>query len=154
MAVGTMMLHRFNGEEIYEIEEATISSHKVSNGIVAVTFLAKAGKVPLKTLPDTISLRAQPFAEVILHMSPGQLAALGNGQKFLLPKGYDEETSEYLTNFYYCEHEPMDDNEVVILERSGAQVSAQVSGSVVDVNFYDGSKPRTKVVVNAMFTLA
>jgi len=47
----------------------------------------------------------------------------------------------------------MDDNQVAILERDGPKVKARLTGMTIDVNFYDGSKPDTKVIVEAEFTL-
>ena len=153
MSVGTMTLQRFNGEEAYAIDSAKIEHCKTEGGGYSVTFRAEASKVPIRTLPDTESLNARPFAEITLHLAKPPALALTVGQTFSLPKGYNEATGEYHTNFYYCEHEPLDNNEVVVLEREGLRVKARLSGTTTDVNFYDGSKPETKVVVEADFTL-
>jgi hypothetical protein len=48
----------------------------------------------------------------------------------------------------------MDENEITIVERDGLRVRARITGTTTDVNYYDGSKPRTKVVVEADFTLS
>lgn len=153
MSVGTMTLHRFNGEEVFAVDSATIEHYKDEDGLYAVTLRAEACGPPLRSLPDTESLHAEPFAEVTLHLPKPPAAALMPGRMFSLPKGYDERTREYHTNFYYCEHEPMDDNEVVILKRDGLKIRARLTGTTMDVNFYDGSKPATKVAVEADFTL-
>jgi hypothetical protein len=152
MSVGTMTLQRFNGEEAYAVESATIEHYKdEEDGVYAVTFRAETGGAPIRTLPDTESLHAHPSAEVTLHLRKLPALALKPGQAFTLPKGYDD--GEYQTNFYYSEHEPMDNNEVTILQRDGLRVRARLTGTTTDVNFYDGSKPDTKVVVEADFTL-
>lgn len=149
-----MTLHRFNGDEIYHVESATIEHYKDEDGQFAVTFRADAGAVPIQTLPDTASLRSQPFAEVTLHIPKLPALAFWAGCTFTVPKGYDERSREPLTDFYYCEHETMDENEITIMERDGLRVRARITGMTTDVNFYDGSKPRTKVVVEADFTLS
>ena len=153
MSVGTLTLQRFNGEEAYAIESATIEHYRDERGAYAVTFRAETGGAPIHTLPDTESLHAQPFAEVTLHLSKPPALALKPGQTFTLLKGYDKGTGEYHTNFYYCEHEPMDNNEVAVLRRDGLNVRARLSATTMDVNFYDGSKPDTKIIVEADFTL-
>ena len=51
-----MTLHRFNGDEIYHVESATIEHYKDEDGQFAVTFRADAGAVPIQTLPDTYAL--------------------------------------------------------------------------------------------------
>lgn len=154
MSVGKMTLQRFNGEEIYSVESATIEHYKDEDGSYAVTFRAETGAPPIQTLPDTAELRRKPFAEVTLHLRKIPALALVAGRSFSLPKGRDERTQEYHTNFYYCERDTMEDNEIVILERDGLRVRTRVNGTVTDVNYYDGSKPRTKVIVEADFTLS
>jgi len=47
----------------------------------------------------------------------------------------------------------MDNNQVAILERDGLRVRARLTGTTKDVNFHDGSKSGTKIVVEAVFTL-
>ena len=148
-----MTLQRFNGEEAYAVQSATIEHSKDEDGLYAVTFRAETGGDPVRTLPDTESLHAQPFAEITLHLPKPPALVLTPGRTFSLPKGYDEGAGEYQTNFYYCEHEPMHNNEVAILERDGLRVRARLTGTTTDVNFYDGSKPDTKVLVEADFTL-
>ena len=154
MSVGKMTLHRFNGDEIYSVESATIEHYKDEDGSFSVTFRAEAGDTPIQTLPDTEPLRAQPFAEWTLTLPkiPGLLLRVGSS--FAIPKGYSDQTQDYVTNLYYCEHEPMDENEIAVLERDGLRVHARITGMATDVNHYDGSKPRTKVVVEADFTLS
>ena len=153
-AVGTMTLHRFNGDEIYSIESATIEHYKNEDGLFSVTFRAETSETPIQTLPDTEPLRAQPFAEWTLTMPkiPGLL--LRAGSTFTIPKGYSNQAQDYVTNLYYCEHEPMDENEIVVLERDRLRVRARITGVATDVNHYDGSKPPTKVKVEADFTLS
>src|SRR5689334_19277749 len=138
MSVGTMTLHRFNGEEAYAVQSATIEHYKDEDSLYSVTFRAETGGAPVRTLPDTESLRAQPFAEITLRLPKPPALALTPGKTFSLPEGYDEASGEYYTNFYYCEHEPMDNNEVTILQRDGLTVRARLTGMTKDVNFYDG----------------
>lgn len=154
MSVGKMTLHRFNGDEIYNIASATIKHYKNEDGSFSVTFHADAGAPPVQTLPDTESLCAKPFAEWTFTLPKIPALALQAGRSFTMLKGYDECTHDYYTNFYYCEHEPMDDNEMVILERDDLRLRVRLIGMTTDVNYYDGSKPRTKVLVEADFTLS
>jgi hypothetical protein len=153
MGVGTITLHRFNGDEVFNVEKAIIEHRKHVDGMFAVVFRADAGGTPIQTLPDTAPLHAKPFAEVTLHLPKIPALALTAGLTFTIPKGYDEHTQDYLSNFYYCEHEPMDEIEISILDRNGLGVRARISGTTIDVNYYDGSKPLTNVVVEACFSL-
>ena len=153
MSVGTMTLHRFNGDEIYSVQSATIKEHETESGMFAITFKAEASWPPIKMLHDTESLQAKPTAEITIQVAKPADLILKAGATFSLAKGYDETTREYFTNFYYREHEPMDENEIEVLERKELKIQISILGTVTDVNYHDGSKPRTKVTIAADFTL-
>ena len=153
MSVGKLTLRRFNGEEIYRVESATIEHFKDGDGAYSVTFRAETGDAPIQTLPDTESLQAQPSAEWTVTMPKTPAVLLRSGSRFAIPAGWSEQAQDFITNFYYCEHEPMDENEITVVERVGLRVRARITGFTTDVNHYDGSKPRAKVVVEADFTL-
>jgi hypothetical protein len=153
MSVGKMTLHRFNGDEIYSVESATIKQHQTENGLFAITFNAKTEWPPIKMLPDTESIGGKPRAEVTIRVAEPAALVLKAGAIFVLPKGYDETTREYHTKFYYGEHEPMDENEIEVLGREGLKVQIAMVGTVTEVNHHDGLKPRTRVVIVADFDL-
>jgi hypothetical protein len=153
MSVGTMTLYRFNGEEAFSIESATISYYTDEDGQFATVFRADAAQEPIQTLPDTEDLRVKPFAEVTLRLSKHPGIALLTGRSYSLPHGYDKASGEHLTNFYYCEHELMDDIVISVLRRHGCLAQLNITGTTIDVNHYDDSKPRTKIVIDAEFVL-
>jgi hypothetical protein len=153
MSVGKMTLHRFNGDEIYSVQSATIEQQRTESGLFAITFRAETAWPPIRMLRDTEALRAKPFAEVTIQVAKSAALVLKIGATFALSKGYDESTHEYHTNFYYCEHVPMDDNEIEVLERDGLKIQLTTVGTVPDVIHFDAEKPRTKVVIVADFTL-
>lgn len=152
MSVGKMTLHRFNGDEIYSVESATIEYYKNEDGLFTVTFRADAAAAPIQTLPDTVELRARPWGEWTLTLPKIPAIALRPGSKFTIPHGHTD-ADGFVTNLYYCEHEPMDENEIELIEKDGRRIRARITGMATDVNYYDGSKPRTKVVVEADFLL-
>src|SRR5690349_14709605 len=101
MAVGTMTLHRFNGDEIYNVAEATVDFYVAEDGSFATTFRADADSPPVQTLPDTEELHAQPFGELMLYLPKHPVVALLSGRSYSLARGYDDSSGEHLTNFYY-----------------------------------------------------
>ena len=152
MSVGTLTLHRFNGDEVFNVSDATIS-YFVADSYVTLQFEVHTEDKPVQTLPDTEELNALPngiWQLTVPAFDPDDLV----GKTFAIPQGYDEEAEEYLTNFYYVEHEPIDNNEIVIIGRNKDNFQVTLAGTVSDVNYYDGSKPPTKVVVQAYFTLS
>ena len=71
---------------------------------------------------------------------------------FEIPSGYDDDHQECITNFYYCEHEASEENRIQILSVSEHSVRARITGTTIDINFYDGSKPATQLEVETAFT--
>ena len=152
MPVGTLTLHRFNGDEIFHVSDATLS-YFVADTHVVLQFEVNTENEPVQTLPDTEELNGWPngtWQLTVPSFDPDDLV----GKTFSIPLGYDEEGEEYLTNFYYVEHETIDNNEIAVTGRDKDKLQVTVTGTVLDVNYYDGSKPTTKVIVQASFTLS
>ncbi len=148
-----MTLQRFNGDEVFSVAEATVDFYIEVDQTFATTFRAVAATPPMKTLPDTEELHAKPFAELMLYLSKHPGIALLTGRSCTLAEGYDQASGEHLTNFYYGEHELVDDVEIAVLKRDGERAHLRLTGTTVDVNHYDGSKPKTKILIDAEFTL-
>lgn len=56
-----------------------------------------------------------------------------------------------MTNFYYCEHENTESNMIEVLAADEERLLLRLTGETIDVNFYDGSKLRTKLSVETWF---
>jgi hypothetical protein len=153
MTVGTMTLQRFNGAEIFSVGSASVAYLTDEEDRYVITFRADADEIPIQTLPDTEVLHAHPFAEITLRLTKHPGAALLTGRSYFLPRGYDDASGEYLTNFYYFEHEVMDDIEINVVKRHMDHAQLCITGTTTDVNYYDGSKPATRVLIDAEFTL-
>lgn len=149
MSVGVLTLNRFNGQEQFAIFKATILLYN-DDGYDNLSFEIETDKKPIKTLPDTESLNARPNAEFTVRVTDFSWENLV-GRCFEIPQGYDEETEEYLTCLYYCEHEITDNNVIKVLERKADRFQVKIEATCTDVNYYDGSKPPTKVEIDAWF---
>ena len=151
MAINTLTLQRFNGDEAFAVSAATALVMPEGDQ-VALNLEIETDERPLKTLPDTQNLFAQPGAEVTIRLPKADLASLA-GRRFSVPRSWDEQVGDSVSRFYYCEHEGIDDNVIEFLERNGDQLRVRWTGTTIDVNYYDGSKLPTRVVVDAWFTL-
>ena len=149
MSVGVLTFNRFNGQEQFTISEAVILLYD-NDGFSTLSFEIETDEKPLKTLPDTESLRARPNAEFTVRVTDFSWENLV-GKCFEIPQGYDDETEEYLTCLYYCEHEATDNNVIKILGREADRFRVKIEATCIDVNYYDGSKPLTKVEIDAWF---
>jgi hypothetical protein len=149
VALGTFVLHRYCGDEVYALREAELFAYLVADGI-ALSFEAHTAAEPIQSLPDTASLRAQPHAEVTVvvpTLDPERLV----GARFSVPRGYDEQVEDSVATLYYCEHEDLDDNVVEILSRLEDGFRVRWTGSSTDVNYYDGSQPATLIEIDGFF---
>ncbi len=147
--VGRFILHRFCGDEEFIIRTANILAIREPDGI-SLWFEAETEGECVKSLEDTATLRAWPKAEVCVNLKtfdPDKIV----GQSFEVP-AWNAETDDRLGMIYYVEHEVLRDNTVQILGREGNVFWARWSGYTTDVNYYDGSKPDTRIEIEAKFT--
>jgi hypothetical protein len=100
---------------------------------------------------DTESLDAKPHWELTFRAENLNVNDLTANFRAEIPEGYDEDLGESLTNFYYCEHEPSDNNIIEVLATEESRLLIRVTGEITDVNYYDGSKPKNKIFVEAWF---
>lgn len=61
------------------------------------------------------------------------------------------EEHEVEANLYYWEHQPTLDNKLEILAVQGDRFLIQLTGITEDVNYYDGSKPKSTLQITAWF---
>lgn len=145
------ILDRFCGREIYPITEATWNLYRDEElGMMNLCINIQAAQGTLLH-EDTEDIGAEPWWEVnvVEHSLPANL--LIPGAQFLVPSGYNEKRGGHVTNFYYCGHDGSDQNTVEILAAEGDQLLIRVTGKTVDVSYYDGSKPPTKLTVQTWF---
>jgi hypothetical protein len=149
MQVGILSLNRFNGQEQFAISEAVMRVSE-NNDYFNLNFEIETDEKPLKTLSDTKDLYAHPNAEFNVRIKDFSRHSLV-GERFTISNGYDEETGEYLTRLYYCEHQETDDNVIEIIDQKENKFRVIITAKCVDVNYYDGSKPPTEIEIDAWF---
>lgn len=88
---------------------------------------------------DTTSLDAEPIWEVEFYSIDIPISDLQPG--FCMEQPNVEE--DIYGNLYYGEHQPTIDNHMEILEREGNRLKIRLTAITEDVNFYDGSKPKS-----------
>jgi hypothetical protein len=149
-AVGNLTLHRYNGDEIFEINKAVIQIVKNNGKSWLVIEISSDGTI-VKGLPDTVNLGAMPSAQIAIPVEESEIENLV-GKKFLLPNAYDEEIADYLSTIYYVEHEPLEGNEIEFISKKKNKFLLKWLGQTKDVNYYDGSKPNTRVEIESWVT--
>jgi hypothetical protein len=142
-----LVLERFCGRETYPVIEGTWSIfHDEELDMPTLCIQLRAGR-GIELHEDTKDLRAEPSWEINVVSKTLNATGLRPGVTFSVPKGYDEAQGGYVTNFYYWSHEQTDDNRVEIVAVEGSTLLVRLSGQSIDVNFYDGSKPPTRLSV-------
>ena len=140
-----LLLDRFCGREVYPILRATWNLYRDTQ-LDQPTLCIQVSAGPGTTLSeDTVSLGAEPTWEINV-VSPALMQwSVREGATFSVPLGYDEEQGGFVTNLYYCSHEQTDNNTVEIIAVEGSRLRVRLSGDTIDVNYYDGSKPATRL---------
>lgn len=142
-----LVLQRFCGRETYPIVSATwniFHDEGLDMRTLCIQLRAGAG---IELQEDTRVLRAEPSWELNYVSNELNESSVKSGAKFSVPQGYDEALGGYVTNFYYCSHEATDDNLIEILAVEGSTLLVRLTGRTTDVNFYDGSRPPTRLSV-------
>lgn len=147
-----LKLTRFCGEELYPVSEATWHIYEDDSGEPNELWLEiRLGK-GTQLHEDTELLAAKPHWELTYRKNGLEADLLQNGFVAEILQSYNEQADDYDTNFYYCEHEGTDDNRIEVLDRDEQnRLLIRVTGETQDVNFYDGSKPKNKLIVETWF---
>jgi hypothetical protein len=146
--VGRLLLHRFCGEEEFILSTAEMLAFRRSGG-VRLWFDAETKGECIRVLEDTARHHAWPKLSVRVDL-PGLVPNELVGQQFN-PRNYDPNGDPPGTIFYF-ESDELRECAVVVLARDGPVFEVRLSGIATDVNFYDGSKPDTRVEAVGRFT--
>ncbi len=152
-SLGKFVLHRFNGDEEFVLEEASLNITPDQQGNLVLELEAITNGTVIKSLPDTEGLYGSPTASIFVTI-PRPATVNLVGMKLSLPCSYDELIEDFRTNFYYVEHESLEANEIEFLALKENKYWVKWTGETLDVNYYDGSKPDTRVEIEGWFTIA
>ncbi|MEN9361213.1 MAG: hypothetical protein RL095_2748 [Verrucomicrobiota bacterium] len=141
------VLDRYCGREIYPLEEATCNVRFERNTEWPLRIEVKAGEATVQC-EDTKTLFASPYWSI--EMRARDLTDLKMGTTLKLPVDSSRNPS-VIHNFYYCSHTEPEKTKVEVLEVERDRMRLRLTGRVTDVNYYDGSKPDTKLYVEAWF---
>jgi hypothetical protein len=145
-----LTISRFNGIEVFQISTIIAQFKEVENK--KYLKLSVKTDAALQVVHDTVNLRALPNAEIFIEVDSFDKNLLEHAQ-FQIAKGYDPANRDFIAaSFYYTEHQELNDNVVEIRHVSGDKYRLTWSAETQDVNFYDGSKPKSKVLVQSEFT--
>jgi hypothetical protein len=144
-----LVLHRFNGDEIYPIKSAEMFAIATPTG-ATLWFEVSADRNAVKRCEDTAEMRRAPSAEVAVDLSELDADDLV-GRSFSIPGTKTDDEDSCRSLFYYCEHEPLRKNKITVVSQEGDRFWLKWTAVTKDVNYYDGSKPPTKVEIEGAF---
>ncbi len=161
---GKLTITRFNGVEVYSVTQAVIVIHEGVNaepdedgeiddelqGLLHL-YVATDPKPLECTTDDTIAYNPHPTIEIYIQ-DEVRLEDLV-GREFTVEDGEDVEREELVSRFYYFEHEPLNNNRIEIVAKTGPKTyTVRWTGSCTDPNHYDGSKDDATIEIEAVFT--
>ena len=145
------LLERFNGFQTYSIKCAQWNLYKDEESGMMNLWISISTDKALQQQSDTKTLNARPTWEINLVEQTLSEDSIIPGFVATIPESYDESRGGWISNFYYCSHEGTDKNNIEVVELNGDQVRFRLFGETVDVNYYDGSKPPTKLLTDIWF---
>jgi len=149
-----LKLTRFCGEEFYPIKKAIWQIFEDVESNINELWLNIETDFGTVLHEDTKELEAQPHWELLFRAENLNVNDLTTGFRAEIPCGYSEDFfNGSLASFYYCEHEPSDNNVIEILATEGTRLLIRIMGEITDVNYYDGSKPKNKILIEAWFEM-
>ncbi len=149
-AESRLILHRFNGDEVYRFKTAVLWAYSTKTG-VTLWFEVEGDSDAIQTCPDTAEMRMEPHAEVGIHLPELDADELVRRQ-FSIPGTKTDAEDSCMSLFYYCEHEPLRDNDITVVSQIGEdRFWLRWTARTQDVNHYDGSKPETRVEIEGEF---
>jgi hypothetical protein len=145
----SLKLIRFCGDEYFPIVKANWFIKK-ANDAVELWFDIETTE-GTTVCEDTKSFKATPFWQLVYIAKKLDKNDLKIGFKVKIPNGWDEDRDDTVTNFYYFEHQETDNNLIEILGTDGEKLYVRITGETQDVDYYDGSKPKNKIIVETWF---
>lgn len=145
--VGRIILHRFNGDEIYEFESAEIFAFNNNFGEVTLWFEVTAHQNAIQRCEDTAEMDTSPQVSVAFELPELELHQLV-GQEFQNPGPEDGDDQP---SIYYHEHMPLVNNRIHVLAKTGNRFRVRWTGTTTDVNTLDESLPQTQVEIEGEF---
>jgi len=138
---GTLTFHHPDGDEVFVLDSATVKAIQHPGEVELFFYVRGEGKVDGR--------RALTNAEVSVFLSEFDPAALV-GQRFEVPRSYDEEREDHVSCFYHYEHRDLNRNLVEVLGRAGERFRVRWTGTTDDVDADEG-EPASRVVIEAAF---
>lgn len=136
--------HPKNVQEIFAITNAKYNLYQVDDiWEFALYFKTSKAITRAPALEEVIDAKPNFEATAIL---PGDALNLETGKVIIQKQGYDDERDEHLSNFYYFEHESIEDLEIELLEVHKEFIKVQVKGKTY-VNSYVSKTPDTELFI-------
>ena len=144
-----LKLTRFKGEEIFKIKEAEIY---LSEEKTELSLDFKTGKCISSPFEDTKQNGEITGEFWLFDINIADLKEL-EGKTFYIKDGYDNVNYEDCSLFYYYNHQSVSENVIEFIECNSECFVIKITANTCDVNFYDESKPKTKIEITAKFKI-
>ena len=136
----TMTFYRRLGNKVCKLEWAAFSAVQSENKIELFFYVGG------KQIEDGNLVNA----EVSIFVNEFDLDALV-GKRFEVPFTFDNELNDHVSCVYYYDHKDFNNIVLEVLDRKDNSFHVRWSGTTGDIDFYDGSEPENRVIIEATF---
>ena len=141
---GTLTFHQPDGDDLFVLDSATLKAVQHPAEVELFFYVRGEGKVDGR--------RCLTNAEVSVFLPEFDPTTLV-GQRFEVPRSYDEAREDHVSCFYHYEHRDLNRNVVEVLGRAGKRFRVRWSGTTDEVDA-DEDEPASRVVIEAAFELS
>lgn len=139
------------GSEQFAIKNQQYNFYPVDDDLWELSFQLHSAKELVRDKELKEVLDALPNLEATVLVPEHQID-LYQGQHFYQQSGYDYATDEYMTNFYYFEHETIEHLEIELLLLGENSITAAIQGEV-NINNNRSNEPDARIKVLTTFRL-
>ncbi len=147
MQIGTLTLHRFNGDEIWNLTKGGFSVIDWDDEAIITVWAGSNGELISPPLEDTYD-STHPTLELQMAIPYTATDKLVDSKFEFTLTERPEDDDVYFSNFYYYGHEFTHHNSIAVIEQKDNFYHIIASATTTDVNFYDGSKPDNLIVID------
>jgi len=142
-------VERYRGLERYRIGQASWNLYRDAESGRSNLWLRVNSQEVIRQFPDSRYVRITPAWEVNLIRDEVDLANLNA----VLPAGCDDKEGWVALFFGHGGGAESANNCIRVINRDGDHLRIRLSAETIDPIYYDGSKPKSKLLVETWFTL-
>lgn len=146
-----LILGRFNGYETYPVVLAEWNIYWDADLQMMNLWISIHAGNAITQQEDSKFIDAEPWWELNLLEPDLTEDLIKAGFYAKISEFHDDSSGGTISSFYYCSYNGTENNTIAVMEVDGERVRFMLYGETTDINYYDGSKPPTKLTADLWF---